>query len=123
MRGARSHYAGRLIVELPGPRDDAGQSPFWQGLGRHFSRGDPAMAAATHGPAWRSHVASPLPRHPIDVSFLPAASAAAIAQLNAPALLLRDALEDAGLRYSQHVNVEDAGPILDAALDDLLRQP
>ena len=122
LRKARPHYADRLIAELPGPRDAAGQSPFWDGLGRHFYRGDPAAAAAEHGPAWRSHAASLLPRHPIYASSLPPAAEAAIAQVAAPALLLRDALEDVGLRYSHHVNVEDAGPILEAAVDDLLRQ-
>ena len=122
LRQARPHYADRLIAELPGPRDSAGQSPFWHGLGRHFYRGDPAAAAAEHGPAWRSHSASLLPRHPIYASSLPPAAEAAIAQVAAPALLLRDALEDVGLRYSHHVNVEDAGPILEAAVDDLLRQ-
>ena len=122
LRNARPHFADRLIAELPGPRDAAGQSPFWHGLGRHFYRGDPAAAAAEHGPAWRSHAASLLPRHPIYASALPPAAEAAIAQVAAPALLLRDALEDVGLRYSHHVNVEDAGPILEAAVDDLLRR-
>ena len=109
LRQARAHYADRLIAELPG-------------LGRHFYRGDPAAAAAEHGPSWRSHAASLLPRHPIYASSLPAAAEAAIAQVAAPALLLRDALEDVDLRYSHHVNAEDAGPILEAAVDDLLRQ-
>ena len=122
LRQARPHYSDRLIAELPGPRDAAGQSAFWHGLGRHFYSGDPAAAAAAHGPVWRSHAASLLPRHPIYASSLSPAAEAAIAQVAAPALLLRDALEDAGLRYSHHVNVEDAGPILEAAVDDLLRQ-
>jgi arginine N-succinyltransferase len=116
----RRHFAERLVVELPGVRDAAGQSPFWDGLGRHFYSGDPAAAAAAHGPDWRSHVAALLPRHPIYTSFLPPAAEAAIAQVAAPALLLREALEDAGLRYSHHVNVEDAGPILEAGVDDLV---
>ncbi len=115
----RSSYAGRLVVELPGVRDAAGQSPFWQGLGRHFYSGDPAAAAAQHGPAWRSHVAALLPRQPLVSSFLPPAADAAIAQVAGPALLLREALEDFGLRYSHHVNVEDGGPILEATVDDL----
>ena len=115
----RQHFASRLIAELPGPRDAAGQSPFWQGLGRHFYRQDPAAALAVHGLAWRSHVASLLPRHLLVTSFLTLAAEAAIAQVSADALLLREVLEDAGLRYSHHVNVEDGGPILEAAVDDL----
>lgn len=119
MASKRSRYAERLIAELPGPRDGTGQSPFWQGLGRHFFSGDPRAAAATHGAAWRTHVSALLPRQPVYTSFLPDAAQAAIAQVHPEALLLREVLEQAGLRYSHHVNVEDAGPVLEAPTDDL----
>jgi arginine N-succinyltransferase len=115
----RADYAARLVVELPGLRDAAGQSPFWQGLGRHFYRGDPAAASSAHGPDWRSHVAALLPRHALYTSFLPPTAEAAIAQVHPSARVLLEVLEDAGLRYSHHVNVEDGGPILEAAVDDL----
>jgi arginine N-succinyltransferase len=116
---AHPHYAARLVAELPGPRDAAGQSPFWQGLGRHFFAGDPAAAVAVHGADWRSHVAALLPRQPLYTSFLPAEAEAAIAQVSAAALPLLEVLEGAGLRYAQHINVEDGGPILEALVDDL----
>ena len=116
----RAQHAHRLITELSGPRDSIGQSPFWQGLGRHFFGGDPRAAASVHGPAWRTHVAALLPRQPVYTSFLPAAAQATIAQVHPGALLLRDVLEQAGLRYSHHVNVEDAGPVLEATTDELV---
>lgn len=121
----RGQFGQRLVAELQGPLDSAGQSPFWQGLGRHFYAGDPAAARALHGLSWRSHVASLLPRHPLYISFLPGPAQAAIAQVRQTDQLLRDVLEDAGLRYAQHVNVEDAGPILEVLIDDLpaLRNP
>lgn len=113
----RAGYAQRLIVELPGLRDAAGQSPFWQGLGRHFYSGDPAAAALKHGPAWRGHVAALLPRQPLYAAFLPAAAQAVIGQVHPQSLVLREVLEAAGLRYGHHVNVEDAGPVLDSDTD------
>ena len=115
----RRSYGERLIVELPGPRDSAGQSPFWAGLGRHVYGGDPRDAAALHGPAWRAFVAALLPRQPIYASFLPEAAQAAIGQVHPQALVLRDVLHDFGLRYAHHVDVVDGGPVLDAAIDDL----
>ena len=115
----RARYADRLITELPGPRDSSGQSPFWQGLGRHFYPGDAQAATVAHGAAWRTHVSALLPRQPVYTSFLPAPAQVAIAQVQPDALLLRDVLEQAGLRYSHHVNVEDAGPVLEATTDDL----
>jgi arginine N-succinyltransferase len=68
-------------------------------------------------------VAALLPRHALYTSFLPAAAEAAIAQVHATALVLREVLEDAGLRYSHHINVEDGGPILEAEVDDLPQVP
>ncbi|MCY7316753.1 MAG: arginine N-succinyltransferase [Rubrivivax sp.] len=107
----------------PGPRGAVGQLPFWQGPGRHLYSQDPAAALAQHGLAWRGHAASLQPRHLPYTSFLPAAAPAAaeaaIAQVQQGALLLREALEEAGLRYPHYVNVEDGGPILEAAVDDM----
>ena len=115
----RMQYAARLIAELPGARDSAGQSPFWHGLGRHFFSGDPLAAAQAHGADWHTHVAALLPRQPVYTSFLPAAAEAAIGQAHPAALLLREVLEHAGLRYGHHVNVDDAGPVLEGTTDDL----
>jgi arginine N-succinyltransferase len=119
MARQRDAYAPQLIVELPGPRDGAGQSPFWQGLGRHFYATDPQLAQRQFGDAWRSHVAKLLPRHPIYASFLPPAAQAAVAQVGPEARLRRELLEEAGLRYGHHVCIDDAGPVLEADLDAL----
>lgn len=112
-------HAGPVVAELPGVRDAAGQSPFWQGLGRHFYSEDPTQAEARHGRAWRSHVAALLPRHPIYTSFLPASAEAAIAQVHPAARLQREVLEEAGLHYSHHVSIDDGGPVLEGELDTL----
>lgn len=117
----RHRYAQRLIVELPGLRDAAGQSPFWQGFGRHFYDGDPQQASERWGAlAWRSQVAALLPRHPVYASFLPAAAQAAIGQ-SAPAYeSLRQSLERLGFRHDEHVRIDDAGPVLEVRIDDLV---
>jgi arginine N-succinyltransferase len=116
---ARPHYAAQLIAEMPGPRDSAGQSPFWQGLGRQFYDGDPAQAAARLGADWRSHVAALLPRHLVYTSFLSAAAQAAVAQVDAAQRVLREVLEEAGLHYGHHVAIDDGGPVLEADVDAL----
>ena len=104
--------AGRVIVELPGLRDTAGQSPFWQGLGRHFYGGDPHDAMARHGPAWRGHVAALLPRQPLYTAFLPDAAQAAIGLVAPEAAALQQALRAAGFQPSGHVCIDDGGPVL-----------
>jgi len=115
----RPRFALRLVAELPGVRDAAGQWPFWQGLGRHFYAGDPRDAQARHGDGWPGLVAALLPRHPVLAAFLPEAAQAAIAQVAEPARVLLELLEAAGLRYGHHVRVHDGGPVLEADVDVL----
>jgi len=103
--------ATRLLVELPGPRDAAGRSPFWEGLGRPFYNGDPAAAQARFGDAWRSHVAALLPRQLVYSAFLPEAAQAAIGAVHADAVALATVLHQAGLRWSRQIRIDDGGPV------------
>ncbi len=102
---------GRVIVELPGLREADGRSPFWHHLGRHFYSGDPAQAEAHLGPAWRSHVAALLPRHPLHVSFLPEEARAAIGVVCPLASAWQQALDEAGCIAGEHVTVDEAGAV------------
>jgi arginine N-succinyltransferase len=107
-------WGTRLIAELPGVRDAAGRSPFWQGLGRHFHSGDAQAEAARFGAeAWRAHVAALLPRQLIYTSFLARDAQDAIGVADASAQGLRAALERAGLRFVGHVRIDDGGPVLE----------
>lgn len=115
-----ARYGTRLVAELPGVTDAAGQSPFWQGLGRHFYTGDPQAAQGEHGRAWVSHVAALMPRHPLLASLLPEAAQAAVGMAAESAEALQDVLLARGLRPAQHVRIDDGGPILEAAVSDLL---
>jgi arginine N-succinyltransferase len=108
-----------VIAELPGQQDVAGRSPFWQSLGRHFYDGDPLLAAERFGPAWRTHVASLLPREPLLASFLSEAAQAAIATPARGAALQAQALREAGLRPGRCVTIDDAGPVYEGDLDSM----
>lgn len=119
MAAGRGHWAPRLVAELPGVRDAAGASPFWDGLGRPFCRHDPAALAAEHGTEAAGWVAPLLPRHPVCTSFLPAAAQAAIGRVHDAARWQREVLEEAGLRYGHHVAITDGGPVLEADVEAL----
>jgi arginine N-succinyltransferase len=103
---------GALVAELPGLRSAQGQSPFWQGLGRHFYPREPRQAWADHGPAWRSHVGALLPRQPLYASFLGAEAQAAIGAVHPAVAGLVQALQEAGFRWQGQVAVDDGGPVL-----------
>jgi arginine/ornithine N-succinyltransferase beta subunit len=101
------------IAQLPGPRDAAGLSPVWQGLGRHFHAQDLDAARRQHGPDWERHVATLLPRHLVYSSLLPAAAQAALGQAAPQAEALRQALVQSGFGWRDHVGLADGGPVLE----------
>jgi arginine N-succinyltransferase len=112
----RDAYGQRLVVELAGPRDAQGRSPFWQGLGGFFYAGDPAAAQARLGEDWRSHLAALLPKQILYLSFLGEAAQAALGRVGEPALAAEQALRRCGLAFSQHVRIDDGGPLLERVL-------
>jgi arginine N-succinyltransferase len=101
------------IAELPGVRDAAGRSPFWQGLGRHFCTHDLDAALQAWGPGWEVHAAALLPRHLLYASFLPPAAQGCMGQAAAAAAALQQALAQAGFGWREHVRISDAGPVLE----------
>jgi arginine N-succinyltransferase len=109
--------AATVICELPGVRDAAGQSPFWESLGRHFYDGDPQLAAERHGPAWKTWVAALLPREPLLASFLGEHAQRALGTPDASVELQARLLHDAGFRAGRHVTVDDAGPVFEGEID------
>jgi arginine N-succinyltransferase len=113
------HWGPGLIAELPGLRDAQGQSPFWEGLTRHFYRGDAAEAAARLGPEWRTHLAALLPRQMVYASFLPDAAQQAVGGHEASVAPLVAALLATGMRWQGHVRIDDAGVVLEAGVAGL----
>jgi arginine/ornithine N-succinyltransferase beta subunit len=82
LRERPQDFGDALVAELPGWRDAAGQSPFWQALGARFYAGSPAEAESR---------------------VLSAADAAR------PALA---ALRAAGFQPPEHARIDDGGPVL-----------
>lgn len=114
-RWVREHpqdHGEALVAELPGWRDAAGVSPFWQALGARFYAGDPAQAQARLGDAWRSHLAALLPRQTIYLSFLGEAAQQRLAQPDERALPALAALRAAGFQPPVHARIDDGGPVL-----------
>lgn len=101
------------IAELPGMRDGAGRSPFWQGLGRHFCTHDLDAALQAWGPGWEVHAAALLPRQLLYASFLPPAAQDCMGQAVTGAAALQQALAQAGFGWREHVRISDAGPVLE----------
>lgn len=128
LQAALAHLAQRpdsntaaswLIVELPGWRDAAGRSPFWDGLVRHFLPPDslnPADAVQRHGPAFSTHLGEMLPRQLIHAAFLPLAAQQALGRCADSHLPWQAALQRAGFADWRHGRIDDGGPLMALAL-------
>jgi arginine/ornithine N-succinyltransferase beta subunit len=110
LRAARPDKAW-VMVELPGWLDAQGESPFWQGLVRHFLPADTRSARLRLGPAFSSHLGPMLPRQLIHVGFLPPDTQASLGQPGAAAGPWLAALAQAGFADWRHLRLEDGGPI------------
>jgi arginine N-succinyltransferase len=104
-------FGERLIVELAGPRDEQNLAPFWIGLGAHFYASDPRAAQLKFGDAWRSHLAALLPRQTLYLSLLSEAAQRALGQVGTAGVVAAQALAEAGFGFSQHVRIDDGGPV------------
>lgn len=115
----RARFGAKLIAELRGVTDERDRSPFWEGLGRHFFSMDFSRADRLTGIGRKSFVAELMPRHPVYANLLAPDARAAIGRTHAQTEPARRLLESEGLRYEGLVDIFDAGPVLEAALDDV----
>jgi arginine N-succinyltransferase len=112
-------FADKLIAEMRGVSNEAGHSPFWEGLGRHFFTVDYDRAEHIVGMGNKAFIAELMPPHPIYAVLLPKAAQDVMGKVHpqtAPALHL---LEQEGLRYQGYIDIFDGGPTVEARPSDI----
>ncbi len=117
MKQHRSRFGDRTLAELRGVLDDAGNSPFWDGLaGRFFDMSFPEADEfnAIHGTRF---IADLMPRTPIYVALLAEAARAVIGLPHPSGRAALRMLEDEGFVYDRYVDIFDGGPTVTAATD------
>jgi arginine N-succinyltransferase len=112
-------FPQRLCAELRGHFDETGASPFWQAVGSHFYQIDfnAADYLSSHGK--KSFLAELMPRYPVYLDLLPESAQAAVGLTHRDTMPARKMLETEGLRYENHVDIFDAGPVLECHVVDL----
>jgi len=115
----RARFGDRILAELRGVMDEAGNAPFWDGLaGRFFDMTFPEADEfnAVHGTQF---IADLMPKTPIYVSLL-SESARAVMGLPHPSgrAALR-MLEEEGFSFDRYIDIFDGGPTVTARIDDL----
>ncbi|WP_263080450.1 arginine N-succinyltransferase [Endozoicomonas sp. Mp262] len=111
-------FSENIIAEMRGYSDNNGQSPFWEGLGRHFFAMD-YERADRHVSQGKAFIAELMPRHPIYVNLLPEQAQAVIGNTHDNTTAARRILESEGFRYTGYVDIFDAGPLLESSIEDI----
>jgi len=108
-----------VVAEMRGVSDADGKSPFWEALGRHFFSIEFAEADYLTGVGQKSFVAELMPKFPVYIDFLPPEAQAVIGQTHEntrPAVAM---LHSEGFRYEGYVDIFDAGPTVQAYVQDV----
>jgi len=111
-------FGPRAMAEIRGWTDSEGRSPFWDAVGSKFFHMDYRKADVLSA---RDHrfIADLMPRYPIYVALLPDAARNVIARPHPdaePALAL---LNSQGFHYNNVVDIFDAGPAIEAFIDQI----
>ncbi|OHT20501.1 arginine N-succinyltransferase [Edaphosphingomonas haloaromaticamans] len=119
IRQHRARFGKRVLAELRGVIDEAGGSPFWDGLagkffGMNFQEAD--AFNAVHG---NQFIADLMPKHPIYTAMLPESARSVIGLPHPSGRAAMRMLENEGFRYEGYVDIFDGGPTMAASIDDI----
>jgi arginine N-succinyltransferase len=115
----RARFADRILAELRGVIDEAGGSPFWDGLagkffGMNFQEADEFNAI--HG---NQFIADLMPKHPIYTAMLPDSARAVIGLPHPSGRAAMRMLETEGFAHNGYIDIFDGGPTMIAATDQV----
>lgn len=115
----RARFADRVLAELRGIIDEAGGSPFWDGLagrffGMNFQDADQFNAVRGH-----QFIADLFPKHPIYIAMLPETARAVIGLPHPSGRAAMRMLENEGFAFENYIDIFDGGPTMLARTDQV----
>lgn len=119
IRNHRPRFADRTLAELRGVIDEAGGSPFWDGVaGRFFGMNfqDADEFNAKYG---NQFIADLMPKHPVYIAMLPESAKAVIGVPHPSGRAAMRMLENEGFAWENYVDIFDGGPTMTARTDQI----
>ncbi len=115
----RARFADQVLAELRGVIDEAGGSPFWDGVaGRFFGMGfqEADSFNAVHG---NQFIADLMPKHPIYTAMLSEHARSVIGLPHPSGRAAMRMLENEGFAWERYVDIFDGGPTMTARTDQV----
>ncbi|MCW1403027.1 arginine N-succinyltransferase [Novosphingobium sp. MW5] len=117
MRAHRERFADRTLAELRGVIDEAGGSPFWDGVaGRFFGMNfqDADEFNAKHG---NQFIADLMPKHPVYIAMLSEHARSVIGVPHPSGRAAMRMLEEEGFAWENYIDIFDGGPTMTVRTD------
>jgi arginine N-succinyltransferase len=112
IRNHRARFHDRALAELRGVIDEAGGSPFWDGVaGKFFGMNfqDADEFNAKHG---NQFIADLMPKHPVYIAMLPENAKSVIGVPHPSGRAAMRMLENEGFAWEKYVDIFDGGPTM-----------
>jgi arginine N-succinyltransferase len=119
IRNHRPRFADNTLAELRGVIDEAGGSPFWDGVaGRFFGMNfqDADEFNATHG---NQFIADLMPKHPVYIAMLSEHARSVIGVPHPSGRAAMRMLENEGFTWEKYVDIFDGGPTMTVKTDKI----
>ncbi len=119
IRNHRNRFADRTLAELRGVIDEAGGSPFWDGVaGRFFGMNfqDADEFNAKYG---NQFIADLMPKHPVYIAMLSDAARHVIGIPHPTGRAAMRMLENEGFAWENYIDIFDGGPTMTVRTDQI----
>lgn len=117
IRAHRARFADRTLAELRGVIDEAGGSPFWDGLAGKFFGMSFQEADEFNAVNGNQFIADLMPKHPIYTAMLPESARSVIGVPHPSGRAAMRMLEHEGFVHDKYIDIFDGGPTMVAHTD------
>jgi arginine N-succinyltransferase len=119
IRNHRARFAERTLAELRGAIDEAGASPFWDGIAGKFFGMNFQDADEFNGKFGNQFIADLMPKHPVYISMLAESARNVIGVPHPTGRAAMRMLENEGFMWEKYVDIFDGGPTMTARTDQI----
>ena len=119
IRGHRARFADKTFAELRGVIDEAGGSPFWDGVAGRFFGMNFQEADEFNAKYGNQFIADLMPKHPVYIAMLSEAARHVIGMPHPSGRAAMRMLEEEGFAWENYVDIFDGGPTMTARTDQI----
>lgn len=119
IRNHRKRFADRTIAELRGVIDEAGGSPFWDGVAGRFFGMSFQEADEFNAKFGNQFIADLMPKHPVYIAMLPESAKTVIGVPHPSGRAAMRMLENEGFAWENYIDIFDGGPTMTARTDQI----